>query len=432
MTEAEAATVTAGSDPGKQYRARTGIPIVPALDGFRAFAILGIVLLHLLGVYLRPDSWTTLTLTRGFLPNFVDVLFILSGFVVFLPTVVRGGDFGSVKGYAIRRAARLMPAYWLVIAIVILLILIWPSSPGPVFPTISSVGIHALGLHEPARFFDPGFGLGLGIDGPLWTLSLELTFYLVLPFVASLYFRRPLIGLLIAMAITVAWKLAAANIVDVAHALGFHPTPEKLAATRLSAMGQFPSWAFQFGLGMTAAWAMVRLRERYPADWLARRAAWVQGASLLVLIPLCIKFGSFAKSNNVIAPTIARTDILLSLALPAAIASFMLATTLAPRRLQLPFALPGARALGDVSYGIYLIHFPAILFVGALLVVQPPLAFWTLGPIVVVVCVAYGWASAHFVEQPIRTWAHRFGRRAQDQGGSRSGAPGAVQAGGRR
>ena len=35
------------------------------------------------------------------------MLFIVSGFVMFLPTAARGGDLGSVRVFAIRRAARL-------------------------------------------------------------------------------------------------------------------------------------------------------------------------------------------------------------------------------------------------------------------------------------------------------------------------------------
>src|SRR3954453_7448865 len=36
------------SDPGKDERAAEGVPVVPAFDGYRAFAILGIVLFHVL------------------------------------------------------------------------------------------------------------------------------------------------------------------------------------------------------------------------------------------------------------------------------------------------------------------------------------------------------------------------------------------------
>ena len=52
-------------------------------------------------------------------PQFVDILFVVSGFVVFLPTVAQRGNFGSVPGYAIRRGARLLPAYWLSLCVML-------------------------------------------------------------------------------------------------------------------------------------------------------------------------------------------------------------------------------------------------------------------------------------------------------------------------
>ena len=94
------------SDPGKQSRAAAGIPVVAAFDGFRAFGILGIVLLHVLGysgVLSAAGRVSFTQLAFGTLGQFVDILFVVSGFVVFLPTVARGGEFGSVSAYAIRR-----------------------------------------------------------------------------------------------------------------------------------------------------------------------------------------------------------------------------------------------------------------------------------------------------------------------------------------
>ena len=51
-------------------------------------------------------------LSWAILPRSIEVLFIVSGFVVYLPTVARDGDFGKVGCLAIRRAARLIPAYY--------------------------------------------------------------------------------------------------------------------------------------------------------------------------------------------------------------------------------------------------------------------------------------------------------------------------------
>ena len=116
-------------DPGKEFRSSSGLPIVPAFDGFRAFAIMGVVLLHLITIeqYAAGSSFDA-ALVWGFLGRAVEVLFVVSGFVVFLPTVARGGEFGPVGPYALRRAARLAPAYWLALAITIVLAFVLPHA----------------------------------------------------------------------------------------------------------------------------------------------------------------------------------------------------------------------------------------------------------------------------------------------------------------
>jgi peptidoglycan/LPS O-acetylase OafA/YrhL len=430
--ESEAGRATL--DPGKEYRAASGIPIVPALDGFRAFAIFGIVALHLIGALAYPRSDAGLILTYGPLPNLVDILFILSGFVVFLPTVARGGDFGSVGAYAMRRAARLLPAFWFAMVVVVVLLALWPRDPSPVLPSVGELGVHAVALHVPWHFFDLDFPIGLGIDGPMWTLSLELMFYLLLPLIAVAYFRHPLIGLAAGALITIAWKVGAQNMGEIANALGFYPAPERLAGTKASAYSQFPAWAFHFACGMTAAWAMVRLRELRSPEWLGRRAVWVQAGSLLAFLVLSYFFGRYALDGGALAPARARANIALTLAIPAAITLFMLATSLAPRRFQMPFALPVARRLGDISYGVYLIHFPFLLFTIALLT-DPPESLepvlnnvWFVAAVVLAASTLYGYLSGRFLEQPIRRWAHRFGRRGQTSGPGPAPEPGPTPA----
>lgn len=414
-------------DPGKHSRAEAGIPIVPALDGFRAVAIFGIVALHVLGGALTGAEQRVLVF--GTLPNMIDVLFIISGFVVFLPTVARGGQFGSTRNYALRRAARLLPAFWLAIAVVLAMLVLWPSEPGPPIPSVGDIGVHLIGMQAYGQLLSPNFDLGLLIDGPLWTLTIELTFYALLPLIAAAYYRRPLLGLLAAAGLTIGWKLGFAHLGELLSIVGIHPSTADLRGIELRAIGQFPTFAFQFGLGMTAAWALVRLRSQSDQKILARRAVVVQGVSLAVIGVTAYLFGRYAIESTVLAPTRARTDILLTLALPAAIAAFILATCFAPRRLQLPFALPAARRLGDISYGVYLIHLPLIFFISAAFLPDLP----HLGPlgrvpalalIVVPLSILYGYLSARFLELPIRAWAHRYGRREEPVPPATSPAPG--------
>lgn len=417
-----------GEDPGKLDRARRGIPVIPALDGFRALAIFGIVLLHTTGV---PESSGLRTLQTGTLPNMVDVLFILSGFVVFLPTVARGGEFGSVASYAIRRAARLLPAFWLAIVVVIAMLVLWPTDPGPGWPGTIDTFVHFTGLHGYGRLIDPDFNLGLLIDGPMWTLTLEVTFYALLPLIASRYYRHPIIGLLLAAVITAAWKLSFQHMDTLIELVGANAAGLDLTGLERRSLSQFPAFAFQFGLGMTAAWAYVRLQAGEGERWMRRWSPAILAGSLVVLGVCAYLFGRYGVETVVLAPTAARRDILLTLALPTAITAFMLATCFAPRILQLPFAHPKIRALGDISYGIYLIHLPILFYLYGLFLPDDI----SIGPIdgflarfltVVPLSVLYGWASARFLEQPVRGWARQYGRRTSGSAESSESAPGGV------
>ena len=170
---------------------------------------------------------------------------------------------------------------------------------------------------------------------------------------------------------------------------------------------------------MAAAWLYVKLPQRLDSQLLASRAVWVQAAGLIAFLALSVLFGRFALDGSPLAPTKARQEILLTLAIPLSLSAFMLATAFVPRRLQMPFALPAARSLGDISYGVYLIHLPLILLYGTLVLKLPDGAsdvltsFWVAAPLLLALTIGYGYLSGRYLEQPIRRWAHRFGRRAR-------------------
>jgi peptidoglycan/LPS O-acetylase OafA/YrhL len=405
-------------DAGKEDRAARGLPIVPAFDGYRAFAILAIVLFHLSafsGVAAAAERSFGDELIVGIGGWVVNVLFIVSGFVVFLPTVARGGDLGSVSAYALRRGARLLPALWLSLVITLALIAWIPDSSVPV-PGLGEVAINFSGLHEIAAMFDTGSQTGFQINGAIWTLTLEISFYIVLPLVASAYFRRPFLGLAIAAAVAIGWRVAFAHVADLASLVGFEPTPERAAWLRLSSQNQLPSWGFSFAAGMTGAWAYVRASQHRDTETVQRYSR----AALIVALPPLALFAYLAghyaaTSPHVIAGFLGQRNPIVYLGYTASLATAMVALTLTRGR-QLPFAHPLARRLGDISYGVFLIH---LVIAWTILTVLSPVhdgsawsfVVWTL--MVVPASLAYGYLSARFLEQPIRRWAHRFGRRAQ-------------------
>jgi peptidoglycan/LPS O-acetylase OafA/YrhL len=408
------------ADPGKEERRELGVPIVPAFDGYRAFAILGVVMIHVLlssGVSARAGGSALGQLIWGTFGQAVDILFIVSGFVVFLPTVARR-SFGPVEAYAVRRIARIVPAYWLALAL-LLIVMVAFTPPGLPYPSASTVGIHATFLQTPAylvQSFTGGVdGLGFGVDNPVWTLSVEMAFYLVLPLIAMRYLRRPLIGLAVCAAVAIGWRELFQHFDSVAGLFGGHPEPIKLIDYRFASVDQFPFWIFSFGLGMTGAWAFVGLRDTVDPHRLARLAGFVQLASIAAVALFIYLAGHYARTvTPPFTAAVARESITIGIGYSAAIATFMVATTMCSARRQWPFSASLPRRLGDISYGIYLSHFAIGVYVAQLLspVANGSLGAFILWAAIVFPCAAaYGYLSARYVEVPIRRWARRYGRR---------------------
>lgn len=412
------------ADPGKQGRAAAGIPVVPAFDGYRAFAILGIVFFHLLGasgVLHETSSGTLYRIVEGTVGQLVDVLFILSGFVVFLPTVARRGDFGSVKSFAIRRAARLVPAYWAMLLIMLLVVGVMPLQPPLSLPSAGVVAVHFAFLQSPATYFGT-FPIGFGLNGPLWTLSLEVTFYLLLPLVAGWYFRRPLVGLAIAAVITAVWHESVIHLSSLEKLAGAHPSDNTSFRLGLVSLNQFPFFAFSFAAGMTGAWAYVRARERFSPAAIGRWAGRWQLASLAALV----LFGwllSGKAATLTLGAEVGRRSPLIAIGYTGALAALMVSTALGAARWQRPFATPVVRSLGDISYGIYLAHVVILTVLAGHLGFIPGDGsigdLLALAAIVIPASVFYGYLSARFLEQPIRRWARRFGAKSQDAAAKR-------------
>jgi peptidoglycan/LPS O-acetylase OafA/YrhL len=314
-----------------------------------------------------------------------------------------------------------VPAYWAVLAVIVILTVIVPLDPQFPFPSLANVGVHLTFMQMPFRLFPSWHGVvGFGRDGALWTMSLEVIFYIVLPFVAASYFRRPLLGLLIAAAITLVWQEALVHGATVRDLIG-----------NVRLRRQFPEYAFAFGAGMTGAWSYVHLRERFPPAFLARRVAAVQVISLVTL-GLCCYVRGFGRLGQGLLD---RNSPVIVLGFTASLATLMVATALGSRRWQRPFAHPFARWLGDISYGMYLIHLVIINYAIRLFTDPAPLqgpfelrgngslaTFIGLTAVVLPLTVMYGYMSGRFLEQPIRRWAQRYGRREQAAADARAAA----------
>ncbi|WP_436760417.1 acyltransferase family protein [Streptosporangium sp. V21-05] len=157
-----------------------------AMDGVRAVASFGVLVYHV-------ASTTGASLREGFLPALlsrgdiaVPIFFLLSGFLLYRPwarEAIEGaaGTAGAppprVGDYLWKRALRILPAYWLVVAVALSL-WSWPRAADPVswLPFLLLVQNY---VPDPwwAGASPPGLG-------QMWSLSVEMTFYLALPLIA--------------------------------------------------------------------------------------------------------------------------------------------------------------------------------------------------------------------------------------------------------
>jgi peptidoglycan/LPS O-acetylase OafA/YrhL len=418
------------ADPGKEWRRGHRIPVIPAFDGYRAWAILGVVLFHVFqvaGSFAAAGDSALGVVLWGALPRTLDLLFIVSGFVIYLPTVVRDGDFGRVSSFAIRRAARLFPAYYVALLIAIVLLAAVPASDG--VPGAGTVVAHFTVMQTPALLFVEGFDLGLGVVPPVWTLSVEVCFYLLLPFIAAVYFRHPISGLAVVASITVAWTILGQNADWAAGLAGVDLSAASQNRIESFYASQFPEWATAIACGMTGAWAYVTLRDRIPRERLERIAMWGTVLAALCFCALVYLAGREAVDDpSKFEGLFGRQSLLITLGSPVALTAILVCFALMPARLQLPCSVPPIRWLGDVSYGIFLIHFAVIwlLLEGSSLAADgrfETTLVWC--AIVYPVSIAYAYLSARFLERPVRRWAHRFGRRAEAEpapGGAAQGS----------
>jgi len=396
-------------DPGKLSRLAAGIPVVPAFDGYRTFAVLGIVILHTIqnaGVLWGPEEGGIQKLLwAGDLgESCLDMLFVTSGFVLFLPAAVRNGYFGSAKSFFVVRAARLFPAYWGVLVLMLLLIAFVDVDPPIPFPSAGDIFLTFTTLEVPLEFWNNTYFLGFGINRAIWTLSLEVTFYLILPLIALRFFKRPLIGVTVAAAIAVLWRMVFNHLQTVSGWFGFHPSAEKIFDFELISEIQFPFWILSFAMGMYGAIVFARLHHRREDADVRKWAVIAQFASLAFLA-CAILYTAFSE------PRFPRHSPAIALSYTVGLAVFMVSTTLTPFRFQALFSNRYSRSLADSSYGIYLVHMVVIAYVARLL--TPPTdgtlhaaLVWL--AIVVPISVATGYLSAEYFERPIRRRAHRY------------------------
>lgn len=296
------------------------------VESLRALAALSVLTAHV-WLYFKlfgPASYTPFLhgiLAGGGLG--VQLFFALSGYLIFRPFARR--DFGpggriDLKTYALNRGLRILPLYW--VAIVVLMI---ATQHGGSFTQWWRFGL-----------FSESFWTSTAqtVDGPMWSVVVEIHFYILLPMIAWALGRitRGNRGYAIAL-------IVLAGLLSVGFR-SLHPSPWVVWEFSL------PATFYGFVPGMVLALLQISWEERTPGlvrGVLAAADAWlVAGIGLWLVV--CWK------------PTLAAEII------PFAAFLVVGAVVLVPAggRLVAVLDTRPLALVGVISYSIYIWHVPII------------------------------------------------------------------------
>lgn len=371
-------------------RAERTIPYQPALDGVRALAVIVVLLFH------GGVSW----MTGGYLG--VSVFFTLSGFLITSLLVREAAGSGRIDAgrFYARRARRLLPASLVCLAAVCLL------AAGGAFGGVSGLRRDVLGaLLQVFNWVKLASGQSYadlttaasGLRHPLdhyWSLSIEEQFYWVWPVavLGLLRLARRWPRWTVLRTVTVLYVLSAAAAPVIAVVWGpdaaYWATPARASEILAGALLACWWWTRAEHGGRPTTLDGDR-RTAAPMGREPRRlAGWLGVGCLAVLGVACVTFpaGSGLAYRGAL-PLIGLLSAGLILGLQA---DGPLRRLLSARPLV---------AVGAVSYGLYLYHWPVFVLVDRQ---RWDLPFWSLLAIKVAITAAVTVVSYVVVERPIR------------------------------
>ncbi len=157
-------------------------------DGIRALACLAVMLHHISQRLAAQAQPTVIREINSFLllgNTGVSIFFVLSGFLLSYPfwkQFFYNALFPDIKQYALRRAARIMPGYYVSFVVCSLIVLIF-GIPSQAFWIRALSGLTFTAGFNYVTFFPNE------INGPFWSISFEVFCYLLMPLFMYVMFR---------------------------------------------------------------------------------------------------------------------------------------------------------------------------------------------------------------------------------------------------
>lgn len=370
-----------------------------ALDGARALAAYAVIGTHVGFNTGRTQAPGILGPILARLDIGVTVFFLLSGFLLYRPFAqhsVGAGPRPSIRLFLWRRGVRIFPALW----VFVIITLAWITTY-TVHPTDFAHYLLLIQIYD-HHDYDPNLT-------HLWTLSVELTFYAMLPVFARLIanprngpaaaVRRQFIGMA---------GLAAV-------ALVFNVVQGQTSLTNSQALLWLPAYLDWFALGMFLALMscippelnVLRKARQTVLEWAGSLGTcWlVAGLSFMIAtLPVGVPY--------TLAPALWWQWTIQHYLFGVTALFFLLPLVLGNARSNgiagRALGSPIARELANISYAVYLWHVPIMLLLQRELGYESFTGhFWTILAVTVVATTVVASASWHLLEQPILRHASR-------------------------
>jgi peptidoglycan/LPS O-acetylase OafA/YrhL len=347
-------TKTISEKPASPAKSPSASWRVPAIDGLRAIAALMVYFYHVWEFAGRPQleiavsKWNVnLLAPLTSLPSRVDLFMVLSGFCLFLPLCKPGGmDKWNIKTYTKRRLRRIIPPYYFALVyaslLPVLLVIVMRAAGREAnwqpFPTLWEWVTHLLFIHT---LFGDTWNT---INGSLWTLGLEMQFYLAFPLAVWGYSRWGLKFIGGMIVVSLLYRTVAAYILASAD-----------DTTRFLSTIFFVGRWTQFAAGMLAAWVVAR----YWKSHIRRDASWG-------LSTLCATLAIYILAVSEIVEQIGHypiRDMLLSIAFAGAVLTLCISAT----RVRWFVENRVITWFGFISYSFFLVHQPTAWYLSEML-----------------------------------------------------------------
>jgi peptidoglycan/LPS O-acetylase OafA/YrhL len=408
------------------------------LDTVRAFAVLAVVVHHTWYVAGSPPLPLDLgvkTISLGAALSGaglgVDIFFVLSGFLLSMPwhrAFAKGAPRPNLSRYFLRRFLRIVPPYWFMLLVMGLLM---AGTTIPWTAIGSSDGLEALLAHVFfVQYLFPSTSGGFAaVNGSVWTLTIEMIFYVTLPLlVLGFLGGRWRYGLPISIVFSLFWVWLSwhhlGGLVDYWLGTVDHFGVSE-AQIRYFLSTQFLAFVGEFGIGIAAAgWWIRRDREIQLSptlQWLAGAGAILAGIGALAAMYLVGAHG-----GNELVQVFARMSV------AAGVGLLIMGLLAGPELLRRPLDFLPFRLYGVIGYSVFLWHLPILTVMATwpIFASEPSAArFWEILAYGLPLTTLFGVVLYLLVERPFliaRPGPLKGAPQSPELGGEVKGAPRAV------